>query len=104
MPWLVHVLPFSQVVSFQLLALLCIAASGAALYVLMRDLDISIWLAGLLAIGFAATIPMIVPKQVTGLLSPAKRARRSGPAPPAVIRPSFYRSNVAPPGDRPRPS
>ncbi len=54
-PWLVHVLPFSQVVSFQLLALVGIAAGGAALYVLMRDFDISRRLAGLLAVGFAVS-------------------------------------------------
>lgn len=36
-PWLVHMLPFSQAFSFQLQALLCIAACGAAMYVLLRD-------------------------------------------------------------------
>jgi hypothetical protein len=59
-PWLVHVLPFSQVVSFQLLALLGIAAGGAALFVLMRDFDVPEWLAGLLAIGFAVSPDLLV--------------------------------------------
>lgn len=59
-PWLVHVLPFSQVVSFQLLALLGIAASGAALYALMRDFEVSARLAGGLAVGFAVSPNLLV--------------------------------------------
>jgi hypothetical protein len=59
-PWLVHVLPFSQVVSFQLLALLAIAASGGALYALMRDFQVSARLAGALAVGFAVSPNLLV--------------------------------------------
>ena len=59
-PWVVHVLPFSQVVSFQLLALLAIAASGGALYALMRDFEVSAWLAGALAVGFAVSPNLLV--------------------------------------------
>jgi hypothetical protein len=59
-PWLVHALPFSQVISFQLLALLGIAASGAAMFVLMRDFDIPAQLAGALAVGFAVSPTLLV--------------------------------------------
>lgn len=59
-PWLVHVLPFSQVVSFQLLALLGIGASGGALYALMREFEISARLAAVLAVGFAVSPNLLV--------------------------------------------
>ncbi len=59
-PWLVHVLPFSQVVSFQLLALLAIGATGAALYVLLRDFGVSARLGAALAIGFAVSPNLLV--------------------------------------------
>ncbi len=59
-PWLVSVLPSSEVVSFQMLALLGIAAGGAALYVLMRDFDISTGLAAALAVGFAVSPNLLV--------------------------------------------
>lgn len=59
-PWLVHALPFSQVVSFQLLALLAIAASGGALYVLIRHFGVSELLAGALAVGFALSPTLLV--------------------------------------------
>lgn len=50
-PWLVHLLPFSQVVSFQLLALVAIAVSGGAMYALLRHFDVPPWLAAALAVG-----------------------------------------------------
>ena len=59
-PWVVHVLPFSQVVSFQLLAVLAIAVSGGALYALMRDFQVSARLAGALAVGFAVSPNLLV--------------------------------------------
>jgi hypothetical protein len=59
-PWLVHVLPFSQTASFQLLALLAIGAAGAALYALMRDFRIESWLAAALAVGFAISPNLLV--------------------------------------------
>ena len=59
-PWLVHILPFRQIVSFQALALLAIAAAGAVLFVLLRDFHISPWLAGLLAAGCAVSPNLLV--------------------------------------------
>jgi hypothetical protein len=59
-PWLVHAMPFSQAFSFQLLALLGIAASGAALYALMREFEVSPWLAGALCVGFAVSPILLV--------------------------------------------
>jgi hypothetical protein len=59
-PWLVHALPFSHVVSFQLLALVAIAASGAALYALMGEFDIPGQLAGALAVGLAVSPTLLV--------------------------------------------
>lgn len=55
-PWLVHALPFSQAVALQLLVLLGIAASGAALYVLLRELDVQPRLASALAVGFPDSV------------------------------------------------
>jgi hypothetical protein len=59
-PWLVHVLPFSQVVSFQVLALLAIGAGGAAMYVLLREFDIGRRLAIALAVGLAVSPNLLV--------------------------------------------
>lgn len=59
-PWLVHVLPFSQVVSWQLQALVLTAASGAALYVLLRTFDASPRLAAGLAVGLAVSPTLLV--------------------------------------------
>ncbi len=59
-PWLVHALPFRQVVSWQLQALVLIAASGAALYVLLRTFAVSPWLAGGLAVGLAVSPTLLV--------------------------------------------
>ncbi len=59
-PWLVHVLPFSQVTSFQLLTLVCIGAAGAALCALMREFAIPEWIAWLLALGFAISPNLLV--------------------------------------------
>ncbi len=59
-PWLVHAMPFSQGVSFQLLALLGIAASGAALYALMCEFEVSPRLAGALTVGFAVSPILLV--------------------------------------------
>ena len=59
-PWLVHVLPFPQVVSFQLQALLLLAASGAALFVLMREFDVPAPLATGLAVGLVVSPTLLV--------------------------------------------
>jgi hypothetical protein len=59
-PWLVHVLPFSQVVSFQLLALLAIGAGGAALYALLGEFDTERRLAVALAVGLAISPNLLV--------------------------------------------
>jgi hypothetical protein len=59
-PWLVHLLPFSQVVSFQLLALLAIALSGAALYALLEEFDVGPLLAAALSVGFVLSPTLLV--------------------------------------------
>jgi hypothetical protein len=59
-PWVVHVLPFSHVVSFTLLAWLGIAGSAAALYALMREFEVGHRLAATLAIGFALSPTLLV--------------------------------------------
>ena len=59
-PWLIHVLPFSEIVSFQGLALLLIGASGAAMYALLREFDITPWLAAALAVGLAVSPNLLV--------------------------------------------
>jgi hypothetical protein len=59
-PWVVHVLPFSHVVSFTLLAWLAIAAAAGALYALLEEFDIDPRLALALAIGFALSPTLLV--------------------------------------------
>ena len=59
-PWLVHVLPFSHVTSFTLVAWLAIAASGAALYALLGEFDIADRLSIALAVGFVLSPPLLV--------------------------------------------
>jgi hypothetical protein len=60
LPWLVHVLPFSQIVSFTLISWLAMAAASAALYVLMRDYSIDPRLAAGLALGFLLSPSLLV--------------------------------------------
>ncbi len=59
-PWLVHVLPFSQRLSFEMLAICAIAASGAALFALLQDFDVSVRLAVALTIGFVLSPTLLV--------------------------------------------
>jgi hypothetical protein len=59
-PWLVHVLPFSELVSFQLQALLGIAACGAVMYVLLREFDTRRWLGVALALGLTISPNLLV--------------------------------------------
>lgn len=59
-PWIVHVLPFSQLVSFTLLAWLAIAASGGVLYALLREFEIEPRLAALLSVGFVLSPTLLV--------------------------------------------
>jgi hypothetical protein len=59
-PWLVHLLPFSQVVSFTGLALLAIAVSGGAMYALLVQFRTPGELAAGLAIGFALAPTLLV--------------------------------------------
>jgi len=59
-PWLVHLLPFSQVVSFQLLALLAIALSGAALFALLEEFEVGPRLAAPLTVGFVLSPTLLV--------------------------------------------
>src|SRR5437870_13388843 len=60
LPWLVHVLPFSHRVSFELLALIAIAAAGGTLYTLLRRFSVDRVLSAWLAIGFAVSPPLLV--------------------------------------------
>jgi hypothetical protein len=59
-PWVVHALPFAQGTGFEVLALLSIAATGAALYALLDVLEIPGWLAGALSLGLAASPTLLV--------------------------------------------
>lgn len=59
-PWLVHILPFSHVVSFTVLSWLAIAASAAALYELLTIFETEPPLALALALGFALSPPLFV--------------------------------------------
>lgn len=52
-PWLVHVLPFSEVVSFTLIGLICVGAASGALFALLRHFEIDDRLATGLVVGFA---------------------------------------------------
>ncbi len=59
-PWLVHILPFSNVVSFTILAWLAIAAAGGALYTLFGEFDVSPGLALALVVGFVLSPVLLV--------------------------------------------
>jgi hypothetical protein len=60
LPWLVHALPFSSVVSFTALALLTGAAAGGAMYALLRQFDVPGAAAAGLAVGFALAPNLLV--------------------------------------------
>jgi hypothetical protein len=60
LPYLVHVLPFSQAFSWELLALLATGAAGGALFALLEEFDIDRRLAGALAVAFAISPPALV--------------------------------------------
>jgi hypothetical protein len=59
-PWLVHVLPFSQPASFTALAWLAAAAAGAAMYALLREFGIFARLAVGLTLGFVLSPTLLV--------------------------------------------
>jgi hypothetical protein len=59
-PWLVHVLPFSELVSFQLQALVGIAACGAVMYLLLREFETPRWLGVALALGLTISPNLLV--------------------------------------------
>jgi hypothetical protein len=59
-PYLVHVLPFSQVVSFTLLTFVAVAAAAAALHLLLGDHDVGARVAAGLALGFALSPTLLV--------------------------------------------
>jgi hypothetical protein len=59
-PWLVHILPFSELVSFTGLSWLGIAASGAVLYALLEEFAIEPRLAAALAVGFVLSPTLLV--------------------------------------------
>ena len=60
LPYLVHVLPFSQSFSWELLALLAAGVAGGALFALMGEFEIDQRLAVWLAIGFVISPPLLV--------------------------------------------
>lgn len=59
-PTIVHVLPFSNELSFSLLAWLSTAACGGVAYVLMRRFDVQPWLAASLALCLVMCPPLFV--------------------------------------------
>lgn len=59
-PYLVHVLPFSQAFSWELLALLATGAAGGALFALLREFDVDWGLALGLAIAFVVSPTLLV--------------------------------------------
>jgi hypothetical protein len=59
-PWLVHALPFSPLVSFTLITLLAIGAAAGALYVLIEEFDVPAGLAAALSVGFALSPTLLV--------------------------------------------
>lgn len=59
-PWLVHILPFSHLVSFTILGWLSAAAAGAALFVLLEEFDAPPLLALALVLGFVLSPVLLV--------------------------------------------
>ncbi len=59
-PYLVHVLPFSQAFSWRLVALVAIGGAAGAMFALLREFDVPVWLATWLAVGFAVSPPLLV--------------------------------------------
>lgn len=59
-PHLVRALPFSYAVSWELVALLCGAVAGGALFALLREFEIDQRLAVCLAVGFTISPPLLV--------------------------------------------
>ena len=59
-PWLVHILPFSHVVSFTVLAWLAIAAAAGTLYALLEEFELPSGLALALAVGLALSPTLLV--------------------------------------------
>ncbi len=59
-PWLVHILPFSQVVSFTLLAWLGIAAAAGAIHLLLRHCEVPWRTAVGLVVGFVLSPTLLV--------------------------------------------
>jgi hypothetical protein len=59
-PYLIHILPFSHVVSFTAVAWLGIAVSAGALYALLGHFRTAPWLAGALCVGFALSPTLLV--------------------------------------------
>ncbi|MGH2869675.1 MAG: hypothetical protein ACRDNK_19175 [Solirubrobacteraceae bacterium] len=59
-PYLVHVLPFSSAVSWELLALVCAAVAAGALFALLRDFEVDPRFAAGLAVCFVISPPVLV--------------------------------------------
>lgn len=60
LPYLVHVLPFSQAFSWEALALLCAGAAGGTLFALLREFEVGDELALGLAVGLTVSPPLLV--------------------------------------------
>jgi hypothetical protein len=59
-PYLVHLLPFSESFSWRLVALVAIGAAAGAMFALLREFDTPVWLAAWLSVGFAVSPPLLV--------------------------------------------
>jgi hypothetical protein len=59
-PYLVHVLPFSQAFSWRLVAIVAIGGAAGAMFALLCEFDIPGTLATWLAVGFALSPPLLV--------------------------------------------
>jgi hypothetical protein len=59
-PWLVHVMPFSHATSFTLLALVALAATGGALFTILRMFGIDPRLSAVLMVGLVLSPPALV--------------------------------------------
>ncbi len=60
LPYLVHILPFSQAFSWEALALVCAAGAGGALFALLREFEVGDELALGLAVGLTVSPPLLV--------------------------------------------
>jgi hypothetical protein len=67
-PYLVHLLPFSQGFSWQAIAVVCAAGAGGALFELLREFEVDECLAAALAVAFCVSPPLLVVFLRNGLM------------------------------------